>query len=78
MESQPFTGLFKKVWASGQTYEAQITPATIEIGGVMITSFFDFIYPFLMMGGKVYCVLHTATDVSDKVVAFNLVRFSSI
>lgn len=75
MEGQPFTGLLKNVWATGKTYEAHDTPATLEINGEMVTSYFDFIYkPILNKEGEVYCILHTATDVTERVKARELVR----
>lgn len=75
MEGQPFTGLLKNVWATGKTYEAHNTPATLEISGRKVTSYFDFIYkPVFDHEGEIDCILHTATDVTERVEARELVR----
>lgn len=74
MKGQPFTQLLKNVWETGETYEAIETPATLEIDGTMVTSYFDFTYkPILDNDGKVYCIFHTAADVTERVRAWNLV-----
>lgn len=74
LKGQPFTQLLKDVWTSGEVYEAKNTPATLEIGGEMITSYFDFIYkPIIDIDSKIYCILHTATDVTEKVKAWKIV-----
>lgn len=75
LKEQPFLQLLKEVWQNGETYEAKDTAATLEINGEMVTSYFDFIYrPILDKEGKVYCILHTTVDVTEKVKAWKLVR----
>ncbi|WDF46023.1 PAS domain-containing protein [Chryseobacterium sp. KACC 21268] len=75
MKGQPFTQLLKDVWTTGKVYEATNTQATLEIDGEMVTSYFDFIYrPIIDADGKIYCILHTATDVTEKVKAWELIR----
>ncbi|UZT97088.1 PAS domain-containing protein [Chryseobacterium fluminis] len=75
IKGQPFTQLLKQAWQTGETYEAKNTPATLEINGEMVTSYFDFIYrPILNDEGKVYCILHTTVDVTEKVRAWDLVK----
>ncbi|MFL9835319.1 ATP-binding protein [Chryseobacterium terrae] len=74
MNGQPFTQLLKDVWQTGEIYEAKNMPATLEISGEMVTSYFDFIYrPIINENGEVYCILHTATDVTERVKAWDLV-----
>jgi len=73
MKGQPFTELLKNVWINGEIYKAQNTPATLEIDGVLKESYFDFIYRPIFKDGEVYCILHTAVDVSEKVAAQKLV-----
>ncbi|MFC4163943.1 ATP-binding protein [Epilithonimonas zeae] len=75
MEGQPFTQLLKNVWRTGEVYEAHNTAATLEINGKMITSFFDFTYkPIKNKEGEVYCILHTATNVTERQKAWELVQ----
>lgn len=75
MKGQPFTQILKNVWNTGKTYEARDTPATLEINGEMITSFFDFTYkPIINKDGEIFCILHTAADVSERVRAWEIVR----
>jgi len=74
MEGQPFTQLLKDAWHTGQTYEAKDTPADLEIDGKLQTYYFDFIYrPIRNKEGKVFCLLHTATEVSDRIAAWKAV-----
>jgi len=75
MIGKPFTQLLKNVWITSETYEAREMPATLEQNGIMFTSYFDFIYkPILDQDGKIYCILHTAVDVSERVAAWKIVR----
>lgn len=75
LKGQPFTGLLKNAWNTGEVFEATDMAATMEIKGVMVTSYFDFIYkPIKNSDGKVYCILHTATNVTERVKAWQLVR----
>jgi signal transduction histidine kinase len=67
---QPFADLLKKAWTTGETYRAIETPATLIVNGQSKTSFFDFEYrPITDAGGKVLAILHTATDVTSRIVA---------
>lgn len=75
MIGQPFTQLLKNVWETKEIYKAREMPSSLELNGVMVTSYFDFIYkPILDKEGKIYCILHTAVDASERVAALNLVR----
>lgn len=70
MKGQPFTDLLKNVWHTGRIFEAHDMPATLEINGEMVTSYFDFVYkPIINEQNEVYCILHTATDVTERVMA---------
>ena len=74
MEGQPFTQLLKNVWLQEKEYNATDTPATLEINGEMITSYFDFTYkPIFDEKGKIFCILHTAADVTERVNAQMLI-----
>ena len=75
MQGQPFTELLKNVWTTGKKFQAIDTPATLEINGNMVTSYFDFIYkPIFNSEGQVYCIVHTAVDVTERVRAWKMVR----
>lgn len=68
LKGQPFIGLLQHVWLTGESYEARDTAAELFIDGKMQTLYFDFWYRVLKdVNGKVDCILHTATDVSDRV-----------
>lgn len=75
MKGQPFTQILKDVWETGKIYEAIDTRATLEIDGKMVTSYFDFTYqPIFDKEGNVYCIYHTAADVTARVQAWDLVH----
>jgi len=72
---QPFEQLLLKVWASGETYSATDTPATLLIDGNPKTSFFDFEYrPIKDVSGKTIAILHTAIDVTSRLLALKQVE----
>ncbi|WP_428331746.1 PAS domain-containing protein, partial [Mucilaginibacter sp.] len=63
---QPFFDLLKNVWRTGISYEAKDTAAQLMVNGELQWFYFDFIYRALKNEhGEVYCILHTATDVSE-------------
>lgn len=66
MKGQPFADLLKQVWESKDIYEANEMPATLDIHGEPITSYFNFTFkPILNKEGDIYCILHTAKDVTE-------------
>ncbi|MCL7987290.1 PAS domain S-box protein [Sphingobacterium sp. lm-10] len=71
---QGFDALLRNVWLSGTTYTAKETPANILIDGELKTHYFDFEYRALQDNqGKTIAVLHTATEVSDRMLAWKTV-----
>lgn len=75
LSDQPFTNLLKKVWQTGQHYIATDTVSTLEIDGELQTSYYDFEYrPLIDTGGKTYAILHTATEVTSRVKAWEQVE----
>jgi len=75
MKGQPFTQHLKNVWLTGEVYEGRNTAATVEINGTIVTSIFDFTYkPIKNNVGEVYCILHTATDVTERQNAWKIVQ----
>ncbi|MCO5950937.1 PAS domain-containing sensor histidine kinase [Mucilaginibacter flavidus] len=67
LKGQPFIDLFKKVWNEGVTISGTDTPAQLEVDGELHTYYFDFEYRAMKNdAGKTYCILHTATDVTER------------
>ncbi|MGJ1446610.1 ATP-binding protein [Sphingobacterium spiritivorum] len=75
LKEQGFIDLLKNVWNSGNTYEAKDVPAKLFRDGQFQTYYFDFIYRALIdETGRTYAILHTATEVSDRIAAWKLVE----
>jgi PAS domain S-box-containing protein len=67
LEGQPFIAILKNVWNTGEVYEARDTRAELVVDGELQEFYFDFIYrPLKDAEGNVYCILHTATDVTQQ------------
>ncbi len=63
-----YADLLKNVWASGTTYNAFETPVYIYNGDLKIQRYFNFEYkPLFDKRGQTYSVLHTATDVTERI-----------
>ncbi|SDH18781.1 PAS domain S-box-containing protein [Pedobacter terrae] len=75
LEGQPFKQLLKEVWKTGQQYTGKDVKATLEINGQLVSSYFDFVYkPVFDSSGTQLCIINTATDVTERVNAWKLVR----
>jgi PAS domain S-box-containing protein len=75
LEGQPFISILKQVWHSGITYEATDTASTLLIDGILQVRYFDFIYQAMVNEeGKVYCILHTATDVTERHISRKIIE----
>ncbi|OKS88120.1 PAS domain-containing protein [Mucilaginibacter polytrichastri] len=75
LKGQPFTHTLKDAQRTGQTYKAKDIPAKLNIEDTEQTYYFDFIYrPIKNDTGKVICILHTATEVSDRINALKLAQ----
>lgn len=69
LHDQPFIGMFKRVWNEGITLSGTNTAANLEIDGELQTFYFDFEYRAIKNeNGETYCILHTATDVTERVL----------
>jgi PAS domain S-box-containing protein len=67
LKGQPFLSIIKNVWHTGISYEAHDTPALLKAGDQLQTFYFDFVYrAILNEEGKTTCILHTATDVTER------------
>jgi PAS domain S-box-containing protein len=63
---QPFFELLRNVWRTGITYEAKDTAAQLNVDGQLQWFYYDFIYHAIKNEkGETYCILHTATDVTE-------------
>lgn len=75
LNGQPFFQTLKDAYRTGQNYKAKDIPAELNIDGISGTYYFDFIYrPIKNDTGKVVCILHTATEVSDRIKALQLAK----
>ncbi len=73
---QPFIGLLKDVWRTGETFEATGMPAELMSGGEMQTFYFDFVYrAILNENGETYCILHTASEVSERIRNSKIIEY---
>jgi len=69
LKGQPFIGMFARVWNEGITFSGKDTAADLIIDGHLKTFYFDFEYrPIKNKDGATICVLHTAIDVTDRVL----------
>ncbi|PWS26324.1 hypothetical protein DHW03_16195 [Pedobacter yonginense] len=67
LKGQPFIEMFAQVWRDGITISGADTPAQLVVGGVEQTFYFDFEYRAILdQSGKTICILHSATDVTDR------------
>jgi PAS domain S-box-containing protein len=67
LKGQPFIEMFKRVWNEGITISGTDTPADLVVDGQLTTVYFDFEYRAIKNAeGKTLCILHTATDITDR------------
>lgn len=75
LRGQPFANMFKRVWLEGITLSGAETAADLNVGGQIKTFYFDFEYRAIKDDlGQTICVLHTATDVTDRVINRSIVK----
>ncbi len=68
LAGQEFIPILQNVWRTGVSYEASQRSAVLHVNGRTETFYFDFIYRAITGDdGKVFCILHTAVDVTQKV-----------
>ncbi|ASU33115.1 PAS domain S-box protein [Mucilaginibacter xinganensis] len=72
LEGQPFIGLLKNVFQTGETYETRESKAELLRDGQLRTFYFDFTYkPIPGPDGKIAYIFHTAVDITQMVEARN-------
>lgn len=70
LKGQPFIDMFARVWREGLTIKGTDTAAQLRVNGVLQTFYFDFEYRAIKNAtGETYCILHIATDVTDRVLS---------
>lgn len=70
LEGQPFLGLLKNIFETGETYAAKEDPADLVVDGKLQTFYYNFSYkPLKNQNGEVYAILNMAVDVTDLVLA---------
>ena len=70
LKGQPFIDLFRKVWNEGIVISGKDTAAELEVDGRMQTFYFDFEYRAIKNDAdETYCILHTATDVTERLLS---------
>ncbi|WP_426327081.1 PAS domain S-box protein [Pedobacter sp. R-06] len=69
LKGQPFIEMFRKVWLEGLVISGKDTAADLIVDGKLQTFYFDFEYRAVKNdAGKTICILHTAIDVSERVL----------
>jgi two-component system sensor histidine kinase VicK len=74
-EFAEFFPILNRVWENNEIYTATDTLANINVNGVLTPTYFDFEYrPVQDADGKTYAIINTATDVTTRVLAWQLVH----
>ncbi|PWS33120.1 ATP-binding protein [Pedobacter paludis] len=69
LKGQPFIGMLKKVLQTGITDSGEAVPAETMINGELKISYYSYEYRAIKdETGTPYCILHTASDVTEKVL----------
>lgn len=67
LNDQPFLDIYRKVLHTGETFKTENFPATLLVDGKPKRFYFDFMYKAVKNEkGETYCVLNTATDVTER------------
>jgi two-component system sensor histidine kinase VicK len=76
---QPFFDLLRDVWRTGVTYEAKDTAAQLMVNGKLQWFYYDFKYKAIKDDyGIVKCVLHTATNVTERYLNRQVVKAGAL
>jgi PAS domain S-box-containing protein len=77
LKGQPFIEMFASVWREGLTISGRDTAAELEVDGKLQTFYFDFEYRAITGNdGKTMCILHSATDVTDRVLGEQALQYA--
>ncbi len=70
LEGQPFIGILKDIFKTGETYAAKEDRVDLIVDGILQTFYYNFSYkPLKNQDGKVYAILNMAVNVTDLVKA---------
>lgn len=70
LEGQPFIGILKNIFKTGETYTATEDRVDLVVDGKLQTYYFNFSYkPLKNANGEVYAIHNMAVDVTDLVIA---------
>ncbi|MCD8739008.1 PAS domain-containing protein [Mucilaginibacter roseus] len=65
---QPFIEQMRGTFQTGKIFSGKSVPAVLENNGRLQTSYYDYEYrPLKNADGRIYCMIHTASDVTDAV-----------
>lgn len=78
IKNQPFMGMLQAVMRTGINDIGKAIRADLELGGVLQTFYFDYEYIAIKDAeGKTYAILHTAIDVTDRVLGEEAVKIAA-
>jgi len=67
LKGQPFKKILQEVLRTGVSNIGSAVPATLLVDGKLQTSYYNYQYRAIKdQSGKIYCILHTASDVTEK------------
>jgi two-component system sensor histidine kinase VicK len=67
LKGQPFKKILQEVLRTGVSNTGNAIPTTVLVDGKPYTSYYNYQYRAITdQTGKVYCILHTASDVTEK------------
>lgn len=70
LEGQPFIGILKDIFKTGETYSAKEDRVDLVVDGKLQTFYYNFSYkPLKNANGEVYAILNMAVNVTDLVLA---------
>lgn len=70
LEGQPFIGILKNIFKTGETYAAKEDKVDLVVDGKLQTFYYNFTYkPLKNPNGEVYAILNMAVNVTDLVLA---------
>jgi PAS domain S-box-containing protein len=75
LNEKSYLDILRNAWHSGKECEIQNIPLSTELNGNKITLYYDFKYkPVADKAGKIYCILHTASNVTERQQVWELLR----
>ncbi len=70
LEGQPFIGILKDIFRTGETYTAKEDRVELIVDGILQTFYYNFSYkPLKNPSGEVYAIINMAVNVTDIVMA---------